>query len=63
MNTLPNGNRLVTESEGGRLFELAPDGTIVWEYVNPVRGGDQDQFIPVISSGERIAVDTIDASS
>jgi len=54
--TLPNGNRLITESDGGRLFEVAPDGDIVWEFVNPVRGGDQDQFIPVVSSGQRMPI-------
>lgn len=32
---LVNGNHLVTESERGRVFELAPDGEIVWEYWNP----------------------------
>ncbi|MDH7514684.1 MAG: FlgD immunoglobulin-like domain containing protein, partial [Bacteroidota bacterium] len=29
---LPNGNTLVTESTKGSLFEVAPDGRIVWEY-------------------------------
>ena len=31
---LPNGNRLVTQGFAGRAFEIADDGTIVWEYVN-----------------------------
>ncbi|KEZ76024.1 arylsulfotransferase family protein [Salinisphaera hydrothermalis] len=56
---LPNGNRLVTESDGGRLFELTPDGTIVWQFINPVRGGDHDQYIPVICSGHRIKPDRL----
>jgi hypothetical protein len=30
---LPNGNRLVTESDAGRIFEIAPDKSVVWEYV------------------------------
>lgn len=34
---LPNGDTLATESERGHAFELAPDGTIVWEYWNPER--------------------------
>lgn len=33
---LPNGNTLVVEGLGGRLFEVTPDARIVWEYVNPV---------------------------
>jgi hypothetical protein len=28
---LPGGNILVTESEAGRVFEVAPDGSLVWE--------------------------------
>lgn len=59
--TLPNGNRLITESDGGRLLEVSPDGSLVWEFVNPVRGGDKDQFIPVVSSGQRIAPEAFDA--
>lgn len=51
---LPNGNTLITESDGGRLFEVTRNGEIVWEYVNPVRGGERDQYIPVVSGGQRI---------
>jgi hypothetical protein len=32
----------------------------VWEYVNPVRGGDADEFIPVVSSGQRIDPNRLD---
>lgn len=51
---LGNGNILVTESDGGRLFEVTRRGEIVWEYLNPVRGGDVGQYIPVVSWGQRI---------
>jgi hypothetical protein len=51
---LANGNTLITESDGGRLLEVTPDGEIVWEFVNPVRGGDADEFVPVVSWGQRI---------
>jgi hypothetical protein len=30
---LPNGNRLVTESRAGRIFEITGKGQIVWAYV------------------------------
>ena len=50
---LANGNTLVTESDGGRLFEVTRGHEIVWEYLNPVRGGEQDEFIPVVSWGLR----------
>lgn len=59
--TLPNGNRLITESDGGRLFEVTREGNIVWEFINPVRGGDNEAFIPIVSSGQRIAYETLDA--
>lgn len=32
---LPNGNTLINEGQTGRFFEITPDGTIVWEYINP----------------------------
>jgi len=32
---LPNGNTLVCEGDFGRFFEVAIDGELVWEYVNP----------------------------
>jgi len=31
---LPNGNTLITEGAPGRVFEVTPDGAIVWEYQN-----------------------------
>jgi hypothetical protein len=34
---LPNGNTFIAEDNTGRLFQVNPDGEIVWEYVN--RGG------------------------
>lgn len=33
---LPNGNLLITESRGGRAFEVTPDGEMVWDYYNIV---------------------------
>jgi len=43
---LPNGNTLINEGWFGRFFEVTPEGTVVWEYVNPYFGGSprpQDQ--------------------
>ena len=34
---LPNGNTYIAEDNTGRLFQVQPDGEIVWEYMN--RGG------------------------
>jgi len=36
---LPNGNTLVTEGAGGRLFEVTTEGAVVWEYMNPLFAG------------------------
>lgn len=51
---LPNGNTLITESDGGRLLEVTPDGKIAWEFVNPIRGGQGDKHIPVVSWAQRL---------
>ena len=54
----PNGNTLVTEAHGGRLFEVTPDGRIVWEYINPRRATHPesgDTIIPIMSWAQRVA--------
>ena len=35
---LPNGNTLINEGMNGRIFQVTPEGEIVWEYVNPYTG-------------------------
>ncbi len=35
---LPNGNTLICSGARGRLFEVTPDGEIVWEFWDPRRG-------------------------
>jgi len=54
---LANGNTLVVESMAGRVIEVARNGDIVWEFVNPVRGGDGDRRIPIIFWVQRIDPD------
>lgn len=51
---LDNGNTLVVESMAGRLIEVTREGEIVWEFVNPVRGGDNDSRVPVIFWVQRL---------
>ena len=36
---LPNSNTLITAGAGGRMFEVMPNGTIVWEYMYPLFSG------------------------
>jgi len=45
---LPNGNTLITESDRGKAFEVTPDGTIVWKYLNPMRAGKKLEFIATL---------------
>lgn len=52
--TLPNGNVLITESDGGRLFEVTRAGEIVWNFVNPTRGGAHGEMIAIATWGQRI---------
>ena len=35
MQRLPNGNTQIVEATSGRIFEVTPEGEIVWEYVDP----------------------------
>ncbi|MEQ8815209.1 MAG: arylsulfotransferase family protein [Thalassobaculum sp.] len=51
---LANGNTLINESSGGRILEVTPAGEVVWEYVNPERTGDRDQWIPIVASARRL---------
>ncbi|MGH6943056.1 MAG: arylsulfotransferase family protein [Geminicoccaceae bacterium] len=57
---LPNGNTLITESDGGRLLEVTPDGDIVWEFINPERGGEAGNLVPITSWGHRFDRDYFD---
>ncbi len=44
---LPNGNTLITDSGGGRAFEVTADGEIVWTFVNPNRDEDGSRVVIV----------------
>jgi hypothetical protein len=46
---LANGDVLITEAEGGRAFEVTPDGRIVWSYISRF----DDDHISKISDAER----------
>ena len=54
---LPNGNTLVTEGANGRLFEVASDRKIVWEYMYPLFGGAQ--LSNAVYRGYRVPYDWI----
>ena len=40
---LPNGNVLITESNRGRVFEVERDGSVVWEFFNPLMDGKKSK--------------------
>ncbi len=45
---LANGNVLVVESDGGRAFEVARDGTLVWRLDSPFRAGERGEFVATL---------------
>jgi hypothetical protein len=52
---LPNGNTLITESEGGRIIEVTPEGGVVWEYVNPMSVEGRPDILLGILRAERVS--------
>ena len=54
---LPNGNSLIAESHFGRALEVTSLGDIVWEYYNPARAGDSNEFIANLFEIERLPQD------
>ena len=54
---LPNGNTLITESDGGRALEVTSDRRIVWEYYTPHRAGDDGEYIATLAEVVRLASD------
>jgi hypothetical protein len=57
---LPNGNTLITESQGGRIIEVTNTGEVVWEYYNPDRYGPNNNQMPSIFWASRYEASTID---
>jgi len=54
---LTNGNTLITESENGRALEVAPDGSLVWEFRTPHRAGENGELVAVLFEMERLPAD------
>lgn len=54
---LANGNTLITESENGRALEVAPDGSLVWEFRTPHRAGEHGELVAVLFEMERLPPD------
>ncbi len=60
LSRLQNGNTLITQSHGGRIFEVTSDGEVVWEFYHPVRLGKNDYLVPDVFWAERYAPSDID---
>ena len=54
---MANGNTLITESDGGRAFEVQPNGEKVWEFFNPHREGEAGEFIATLPEMIRLPAD------
>lgn len=71
---LPNGNTLITEGSGGRIFEITPEHELVWEYISPYWGKITKinmvyrsyrapyDWIPQLEKPQEKAVDRIDVT-
>jgi hypothetical protein len=57
---LPNGNVLITETQGGRLIEVTPDKQVVWEWSSPYRAGKDDTYVACVWGGRRYAAGDLD---
>lgn len=58
---LPNGNTLICEGAGGRLFEVTPELEIVWEFISPRETCYRAyrvpyEWIPQLDKPEEIAI-------
>jgi hypothetical protein len=57
---LPNGNTLITESQGGRLLEVTREQKIVWEYYNPDRAEYEGKHLrAMMTQAQRIPTDAV----
>jgi hypothetical protein len=57
---LPNGNTFINEGWFGRFFEVTPDGSVVWEYVNPYFGPRQRLVVNSVQRAYRYSVAEIE---
>lgn len=51
---LDNGNILIAESEAGRLLEITPENTVVWEYLSPFRAGERLELVAILAHAARV---------
>lgn len=58
---LPNGNVLIVEPEGGRVFEVDPNhNTIVWEYRNILKSDQSEDYVGRVTYAEKFLKENLD---
>ncbi len=72
---LPNGNTLITEGSGGRIFEVTANHEIVWEYISPYWGKLMNinmvyrayrvsyEWVPQLEKPKEIAIQRMDVTT
>ena len=45
---LEGGNTLICEGTSGRFFEVTPDGSIIWQYINPYFGFGSNAVFKIV---------------
>ena len=56
---LANDNILINEADHGRILEVDRQGRTVWEYVHPLRAGEQRELIPAVFGARRYTSEEI----
>lgn len=56
---LPNGNVLITESQGGRILEVNQNKELVWEWISPYRSAPDGNYTAVVMAASRHAPDEL----
>ncbi|MBN2013297.1 hypothetical protein JW960_28460 [candidate division KSB1 bacterium] len=56
---LRNGNRLITEACAGRVFEITPNGEIIWEWISQPY---QNSYVPEVLEGSRYEISEKDVA-
>ncbi len=57
---LPNGNMLITETQGGRVLEMTPERQAAWEWSSPYRAGNDKAYVACVWGGKRYAAADLD---
>ena len=45
---LPDGNTLICDGVDGKFFEVTPDGTMIWQYINPYPGPNLNGVFKIV---------------